>query len=65
MLTENCPTQSSGGGGGHGDGAMALVGVFAAIGGILLGVAIAGLLFVYLSRTLIQKWKSSAYFKVN
>jgi ABC-type lipoprotein release transport system permease subunit len=40
---------------------MALVGVFAGVGGIILGVAVAGVVFVYLSRTIIRKWKSAAY----
>lgn len=63
--SDTCPRESGGDGGGHGDGVMALVGVFAAIGGIITGVLLAGAVFVYLSRTLIQRWKQSAYGKVN
>jgi hypothetical protein len=69
-LTDTCPTVPSGGGGGgggegHGDGDMALVGVFSAVGGIILGVSITGVIFFYLSRKIIQRWKASAYAHVN
>jgi hypothetical protein len=44
---------------------MALVGIFSAVGGIILGVVITGAIFVFLSRKIIQRWKSSAYTHVN
>lgn len=67
---DTCPTVPSGGGGGgggegHGDGDMALVGVFSAVGGIILGISITGVIFFYLSRKIIQRWKASAYAHVN
>jgi len=60
---DSCPEASPGSG--NSDGDMALVGIFASIGGIVLGAAIAGAIFVYLSRAIIQRWKQGAYAKVN
>jgi hypothetical protein len=44
---------------------MALVGVFSAVGGIILGLVVAVALFLYFGRRVIQRWKTSLFSKIN
>jgi hypothetical protein len=64
---DTCPESTTvvDGGGGHDDGDMALVGVFSAVGGIILGLVVAVALFLYFGRRVIQRWKTSLFSKIN
>jgi hypothetical protein len=58
-------TVVDGGSSGHDDGDMALVGVFSAVGGVILGLVVAVVLFLYFGRRVIQRWKTSFFSKIN
>jgi hypothetical protein len=65
---DTCPMSTTvvdGGSSGHDDGDMALVGVFSAVGGVILGLVVAVVLFLYFGRRVIQRWKTSFFSKIN